>query len=259
VAIDIGKRFHAVLVEQPDGTRQRFQLASTREDYDRLVGFLQARSGPVRIALEPTGNLHRTLAYRLLREGFPVVSVSSVAGARYREAMFNSWDKNDPKDATVILHLLKHGIVQHYHDPLLAGDHDLQELSKTYQQITLARKRLADSLLNHYLPLYFPEMARYWESTRVAWFVAFLTQFPTPGAICALSREAFVQAAGPLVGRKVHKRAKLDELYELAHRSIGLPVRLDSPAIETFRLQLEQLRRLATLREALEARAHALL
>ena len=245
VAIDIGQRFHAVLVEGPDGKRQRFQLASTREDYDRLVGFLQARSGPVRIALEPTGNLHRTLAYRLLREGFPVVSVSSVAGARYREAMFNSWDKNDPKDATVILHLLKQGIVQHYHDPLLAGDHDLQELSKTYQQITLARKRLADSLLNHYLPLYFPEMARYWESTRVAWFVAFLMQFPTPGAICVLSREAFVHAAGPLVGRKVHKRAKLDELYELAHRSIGLPVLLDSPAIETFRLQLEQLRRLA--------------
>ena len=130
VAIDIGKRFHAVLVEEPGGKRQRFQLASTREDYDRLVGFLQARSGPVRIALEPTGNLHRTLAYRLLREGFPVVSVSSVAGARYREAMFNSWDKNDPKDASVILHLLKQGIVQHYHDPLLAGDHDLQELRR---------------------------------------------------------------------------------------------------------------------------------
>ena len=68
-----------------------------------------------------------------------MVSVSSVAGARYREAMFNSWDKNDPKDATVILHLLKQGIVQYYHDPLLAGDHDLQELAKTYHQITLAR------------------------------------------------------------------------------------------------------------------------
>ena len=95
VAIDIGKRFHAVLVEEPDGKRQRFQMASTIEDYDRLVGFLRGLSGPVRIALEPTGNLHRTLAYRLLREGFPVVSVSSVAGARYREAMFNSWDKND--------------------------------------------------------------------------------------------------------------------------------------------------------------------
>jgi hypothetical protein len=41
---------------------------------------------------------------------------------------------------------------------LLAGDHDLQELAKTYHQIVLARKRLADSLLNHYLPLYFSEM-----------------------------------------------------------------------------------------------------
>jgi hypothetical protein len=33
--------------------------------------------------------------------------------------MFNLADKNDPKDATVILQLLKHGLVQHYHDPLL--------------------------------------------------------------------------------------------------------------------------------------------
>ena len=211
------------------------------------------------MALEPTGNLHRTLAYRLLCEGFPVVSVSSVTGARFREAMFNSWDKNDPKDATVILHLLKQGLVQHYHDPLLAGEHDLQELSKTYHQITLARKRLADSLLSHYLPLYFPEMARYWESTRVAWFVAFLAQFPIPGAICALSRPAFVAQAWPLGGRKVNQRAKLEELYELAHHSIGLPVSLDSPAIETFRLQLEPLRRLAILRKTLEARAQTLL
>jgi len=126
-------------------------------------------------------------------EGFSVVSVSSVAGARYREAMFNSWDKNDPKDARVILQLLKHGLVQHYHDPLLAGDHDLQELAKTYHQIVLARKRLADSLLNHYLPSYFSEMGRYWESTRVEWFVEFLEKFPTPAAVRALPKEAFVR------------------------------------------------------------------
>jgi hypothetical protein len=55
---------------------------------------------------------------------------------RRRGAMFNSRDKNDPKDATVILQLLKHGLVQHYHEPLLAGHHDLQELAKTYRQVT---------------------------------------------------------------------------------------------------------------------------
>ena len=259
VAIDIGKAFHAVLVEGVDGKRQQFRMANHAEDYDRLVVFLRGLPGPARIALEPTGDFHRTLAHRLLREGFSVVSVSSVAGARYREAMFNSWDKNDPKDAHVILQLLKHGLVQHYHDPLLAGDHDLQELAKTYHQIVLARKRLADSLLNHYLPLYFPEMGRYWESTRVEWFVEFLEKFPTPAAVRALPKEAFVRAAWPVVGRKVNKQAKLEELYELAQRSIALPVAVDSVAIETFRLQLAQLRRLAELRQTLEARAHALL
>ena len=32
--------------------------------------------------------------------------------ARYREAMFNSWDKNGPKDARVILEMLKRGAVR---------------------------------------------------------------------------------------------------------------------------------------------------
>jgi Transposase len=125
VAIDIGKSFHAVLVEGADGRRQQFRMANSVDDYDRLVAFLRGLPGTVRIALEPTGDFHRTLAHRLLREGFPVVSVSSVAGARYREAMYNSWDKNDPKDATVILHLLNGtaptGIWRDPDIPLLPG------------------------------------------------------------------------------------------------------------------------------------------
>jgi hypothetical protein len=48
-----------------------------------------------RIALEPTADYHRTTAYRLVFEGFEVVFVCSVAGAQLRDAVFNSWDKND--------------------------------------------------------------------------------------------------------------------------------------------------------------------
>src|SRR4051812_19274822 len=47
-------------------------------------------------------------------EGFELQLISSLALARTREAMHNSWDKNDPKDAQVILHLLKSGLTQHY-------------------------------------------------------------------------------------------------------------------------------------------------
>jgi len=49
------------------------------------------------------------LAYRLGAAGFDVRLVSSVALARTREALNNSWDKNDPKDAQVILHMMQIG------------------------------------------------------------------------------------------------------------------------------------------------------
>lgn len=152
VAIDIAKRYHAVLIEGPDSKQQRFRMASSREDHQRLVDLLHSMPTPIRIAMEPTGDCHRTLAFRLLQEGFEVCLVSSVAGARYREALFNSRDKNDPKDASVILAMLKQGMTMRYVDPLLAGHHGLQELSKTHYQISLARTRLQHSLMTHYLP-----------------------------------------------------------------------------------------------------------
>ena len=110
VAIDIAKGFNVALVEHEDGRQQRFRFVHSLEDYDRLVAFLRASSSPCRIAFEPTADYHRTLGYRLVSEGFDVVLVSSVAGARMREAIFNSWDKNDPKDAEVILRLLQQGM-----------------------------------------------------------------------------------------------------------------------------------------------------
>ena len=109
MAIDVAKAWNTVLVEEPDGRRQRFRVANTHSDHDRLVLYLKSQPVPCQVALEPTGNYHRPLAYRLIREGVEVYLVSSVAAARYREAMFNSWDKNDAKDAAVILDLLKQG------------------------------------------------------------------------------------------------------------------------------------------------------
>lgn len=259
VAIDIAKRSHAVLIETPDGKQKRFRMSSTQEDHERLVDLLRTCPAPVRVALEPTGDCHRTLAYRLLKEGFEVCLVSSLAGARYREAMFNSWDKNDPKDAGVILALLKQGITQRFVDPLVAGHHGLQELSKTHYQISLARTRLQHSLLTHYLPLYFPEIERYFHTTQAAWFARFLIRFPTAGSVRSLPFEAFEREAWELVGRKVNKRAWIRELYAAACASIGLPVPADDVAIEMFRLQLRRYQELIEQREALAETAHRLL
>ncbi|MGI9071939.1 MAG: hypothetical protein ACR2JB_11665 [Bryobacteraceae bacterium] len=178
---------------------------------------------------------------------------------QFREARFGNWDKNDPKDAQVMLAMMAQGFVQVYYDPLFSGSHDWQELSNTYFQITVARTRLQHSLLSHHLPLYFPEFTRYWLSTRSEWFIRFLIRFPTPAAIRALDRENFIAEAWDLVGRKVSKRAKLEEMYLLASESIGLPLSLDSPAIETFRLQLGRYLELNCQRNQLDLRAQELL
>ena len=156
VAIDIAKHWNVVVVQEHSGARRLFKVANSAADHDRFVTYLKRLPGRILAGLEPTGDYHRPLAYRLLSEGFDVVAVSSVALARLREARFGTWDKNDPKDAQVILSMLAQGMVQTYYDPLAHGAHDLQEVSGTYYQITVARMRLQHSLMLHYVPLYFP-------------------------------------------------------------------------------------------------------
>lgn len=259
VAIDVAKVWNIVLVEEPNGKQRRFRVANTRSDHDRLVLFLRNQPGQCRVALEPTGDYHRPLAYRLLYEGFELYLVSSVAVARFREALFNSWDKNDSKDAAVILDLLKQGKLLRYYDPIVAGNHDLQEISKTYTQVTLARTRLQHSILTHFLPLYWPEFGRYWHSSRAAWFASFLLRFPVPAAVRRVDCETFIQEAWEVVGRKVNKRAKLEEIYQLAGETIALPIAPESFAVQAFRLQLERYLSLNQLRSQLETWAQEML
>jgi len=182
-----------------------------------------------------------------------------VALARTREALHNGWDKNDSKDAQVILHMLKIGATQVYADPLVSGINDVQELSKTHEVISKAKTELWHRLLTHYLPLYFPEAARFAGNSRSDWFLAFLEAFPTPASITTLAKDAFIEAAWDVVGKKVSKARLLGDIYESAESSIGLPVSLDSSAIAMFRLVLAEGRSLIRQRDLIEEQAHAAL
>src|SRR4051794_21249506 len=143
VAIDIGKTRNEVLIEIPGhARRRRLTVLNTRADYDRLIDLLSGLGQPVTCAFEATGNYHRPLARRLLQAGFTVRLISSLALARTREALHNGWDKNDPKDAQVALHMLRIGATQHYHDPLAAGLNDIQEVSKAHEAIAKAKTEL---------------------------------------------------------------------------------------------------------------------
>ena len=134
-----------------------------------------------------------------------------------RDALHNGWDKNDPKDAQVVLHMLASGQVQRYYDSLAQGIADCQELSKTHEAISKNKTEVLHCLRTYYLPLYFPEVDRFRNNSRSEWFFRFLHEFPTPGTITALSKEAFIAASWDLIGRKVSKK-RLERTYSAPTR-----------------------------------------
>jgi len=260
VAIDMSKHRQEVLIERPEGgRRRRMTVMATKADYDRLATDLSDIGRPIIVGFEATGNYHRTLAHRLLSAGFELRLISSVALARTREALHNGWDKNDSKDAQVILHMLRIGATQRYVDPLAAGINDLQEMSKTHEAISKAKTQTWHRILTHYLPLYFPEADRFHRSSRTDWFLAFLEMFPSPHMISAMTKDEFIKAAWEVVGRKVEKSLLLSDIYETAKASAGLPVAPDSDAIQMFRMMLAEGRSLIRQRNAIEDRAVELL
>lgn len=255
VAIDIAKKQNAVLIQFPDGARKKLTITNNLTGYRELSNYLKKLKGPCKIGFEATGNYHRARAYYLLQQGFDLELISSVAASRTREAMFNSWDKNDPKDAQVILHMVQTGLTQTYHDPLVHQINDIQELSKTYCQVSLRKTRVQHSIMTHYLPLYFPEASKYFHTSRAEWFTSLLMTFPNPAAVLKYNQEGFIKAAQTVSGRKVNKAAWLKDFYETARESIGLPVSEDSEAIRMFRLVLQEHQDLCRMRRAIEARA----
>ncbi len=114
-------------------------------------------------------------------------------------------------------------MTQRYCDPLIMHTHDLQELSKTYLHISRARTRLQHVLITHYLTLYFPEIERFWTTQRNEWFIRLLIQFPTPASITALSLKEFRDAIWTSMGRRVHKEAKIAEIYAWQNAPLPCP------------------------------------
>jgi transposase len=77
--------------------RRRLTILNTLDDFQRLSATIASDDLPVRIGFEAIGNDHRTLAHHLGQAGFELSLVSAVGLARTREALHNSWDKNDPR------------------------------------------------------------------------------------------------------------------------------------------------------------------
>ena len=119
--------------------------------------------------------------------------------------------------------MMEIGNEQFYHDPLVCGTNDIQQLSKTHDIVSMSKTELWHRVLTHYLPLYVPKADYFHRSSRSDGFFAFLERYPSPHFISAMSKDACIA-----------------DIYETAKASVGLPVGLDSDAISMVRLVLGQ-------------------
>ncbi|MDG1905598.1 MAG: IS110 family transposase [Arenicella sp.] len=255
VALDIAKKSHDAVIKFPSGKSITMKFTNSLDGYRLLLERCELDQYQVSVGFEPTADYHRTIAYWLTQNGCTCFLISSLSCARAREMLFNSWDKNDRKDARVILYLMQQGIMKPFYDPLIEQTIDIQEISNTYHQISLARTRCMNSLFNHHITLFFPEIERFFNSSRSEWFCRFMLKFPTPGSITRYKQETFIKRAWDVVGRKVEKTRLLSDIYETAKQSIGLPVDIKSQTVESFKLQINRFYTLTVQRSELESLA----
>ena len=224
IALDIAKKHHDAKIRHPDGRTSYLRIENTLEGFNRLLALTASPHDDIIAAFEPTADYHRNIAWWLHKQGVKCDLVSSVRCARAREMLFKTWDKNDRKDASVIMYLLEQGLSSPFYDPLANGIIDIQEISNIYHQVTLARTLCLNSLVNHYLTLYFLEAEQFLHMSRAEWFCQFLLQFPTPSCITSLNRDLFVKQSWDVVGRKQYKKQFLEHLSDVAADSIALPL-----------------------------------
>lgn len=255
VALDIAKKSHDAMIAYPNGKTVSLKVPNHLDGYEHLLKHAQLKGEAVHVAFEPTADYHRNIAFWLQAQGCRCYFVSSLSCARAREMLYNNWDKNDRRDSAVILYLMQQGLMKPFYDPLVNDTFDIQEISNTYHQISIARTRAMNSLFNHYVTLYFPELEQFFHSSRAEWFCQFLLKFPTPRSITRYREDTFVRRAWTVVGRKVNKEHLLREIYQCAERSIGLPVSIKSQAVSTFRLQVQRFLNLSQQRAQLEKTA----
>jgi transposase len=253
--VDVAKERHQVLIDVPGRKRRSVTIPNSRSGFTDLVRELKRHNLPVHVALEATGDYHRALASFLHQNGIRLHLASSVATARTREALHNSWDKNDPKDAQVILHLLKGGTVQIFHDPFINGYNDLQELANTYYQAGRRKTAIYNTLMTHYLPVYFPEAEAYMCSSRSPWLIRLLVMTPCPSAVLKYSKNAFIKAASAIDHRKYDRVRWLADFYEAAKTSIGVPISEKSTSIAMFRFVLSEYLHTCDIRDRLQTAA----
>jgi transposase len=187
IGLDWGDRQHALCVLWPDGSREQVVLEHTPEAIASFIADIKRRANDQRIliALEQSqGALFNALVGF---EGLELYPINPKQLARYRESVYPSGAKTDPKDAELLAEFLKNH--QQKLARFTAADEDtrrLDEMSRLRRKLVDDRKTLFQKLQST-LKLYFPQLLAWCSATpQNGMFLAILRRWPS---LKELSRE----------------------------------------------------------------------
>ena len=239
IAVDIAKYKHIAMAEFNDGTKSKMTFDNSAQGFALFEERFKIKEHDLQVAIEPTGDYHRSFAHFLIKKNVTLKQVNTLAMARIREALHNSWDKNDPKDAQVILHMLKNNHTQTFYDYSETNIGGLKELAGLHFRLTKTKTKLQHTILNHYFPLYFPEGKNYFQGSKVRWFSRFLQHYPLPACVLQTTEDQFVKDAWDYLHRVPYRDRILRSFYKACESTIGIPVASNSLEAQSMKAAFE--------------------
>ena len=169
-------------------------------------------------AFEPTGNYHKPVASYLIKNGYQVVGIFSVAAKENRKTLDGRWKKNDPRDAFNILDLVRQGKMFYYQeDPQREA---LKDILKLRMKLSKALSSFKTRIRNNHFARYFPEIDSLYKDIFNQDIMRILKHFPTAEDIRHVTYQQFLDILTRKKASLKHDR-RLHEVWQRAHDSIG--------------------------------------
>lgn len=228
IAVDVAKTKNVSIAQYPDGRKRKLEFDNSVSGFQLFKDTFLSHQKDVQVAIEATGDFHRPFAYFAIQQGVEVKLINTLVMSRVREVIHNSWDKNDPKDASVILHMLKNQMTQVYHDPMVNRISSFKEMAALHFRLTRTKTKIQHTILNHYFTLYFPEAKKFFTTSRTKWITRFLKHYPVPASVTKMSVDEFIKEAWEHLDHVPYREKILRSFYESCSSTIGIPVSEDS-------------------------------
>lgn len=224
VGIDVAKDTHRAFFGTANGKAllKRLVFENSIEGFGKLLVHeeaLRARHGLSKtvFGLEPTADYHKPLAQFLIDRGYMVVLVGGAAIKNNRITVDGRWDSNDTKDSANVADLISQGKCLYYDHPVLAM-RELRSLLSWKRRLKRQEHGLSVRIRNHLIAQYFPELDKYYSTSRD--ILGIVSWCPAPSMIADLELEEFIRIVCPRI-RTVEQRRRLEAIWKLAPHSIG--------------------------------------